>query len=274
MNQLVARVKGRKKPFFYKLISDRKIYDFDISAVSLVEYSSEYLLDEDSWFKIDNFSKQPFFLDFLGKQFVSSEYNIIPKSKYKDIAYLCSVQNNEYFFQKVTPSSYVTKTFLALGDELVIENNVDRVVINTFPDAIYFKKEDRLIFRNLATISSIFNGIDILYKEATQEEVQKFIDFNFIKLSDCYDIQNVGKSNRKRIALALSTFEKMTDDDKDAIFDYIQEYCTDLKFEKSTKNFEISSEEEMKFLLYGIEQRFYTTIYGQEKRLANSIQRL
>ncbi|MDM1718905.1 ATP F0F1 synthase synthase [Acinetobacter towneri] len=274
MNQLVARVRGRKKPFFYKLLSDKKIYEFDVSKVSLVEYSSEHLLDEDSWFKIDNFSQQPFFLNFLGKQFVSSEYNSISKSKYKDIAYLCSVQDGEYFFQKVTPSSYVTKTFLALGDELVIENNVDRIVINNSPDAIYFKKEDRLIFRNLATISSIFNGIDILYKEATQEEVQKFLDFNFIKLSDGYDIQKIGKNNRKRIALALSTFEKMSDDDKDAIFDYIQDYCTELKFEKSTKNFEISSETEMKFLLYGIEQRFYTTVYGKEKRLANSVQRL
>ncbi|MEX3013841.1 hypothetical protein AB3515_16480 [Acinetobacter baumannii] len=121
--------KRRKKPFFYKLLSDKKIYEFDVSKVSLVEYSSEHLLDEDSWFKIDNFSQQPFFLNFLGKQFVSSEYNSISKSKYKDIAYLCSVQDGEYFFQKVTPSSYVTKTFLALGDELVIENNVDRLLL-------------------------------------------------------------------------------------------------------------------------------------------------
>ena len=108
MNQLMARVKGRKKPFFYKLLSDTEIYCFDVSSISLVEYSSDHLLDEDSWFKVDNFSKQEFFLDFLGKQFVSSEYNSIPKSKYKDIVYLCSIQNEDYFFQKVTPSSYVT----------------------------------------------------------------------------------------------------------------------------------------------------------------------
>ncbi|MEB3794658.1 MULTISPECIES: hypothetical protein [unclassified Acinetobacter] len=189
MNQLIARVKGRKKPFFYKLLDDKEIYNFDVSNVSLVEYSSDHLLDEDSWFKIDSFSEQEFFLDFLGKQFVSSEYNSIPKSKYKDIVYLCSVQNEDYFFQKVTPSSYVTKKFLTLGDELVIEDNVDRVVINHLPDAIYFKKEDRLIFRNLATISSIFKGIDMLYKEATQEEVQQFIDLDFIKVSNDYDAQ-------------------------------------------------------------------------------------
>ena len=274
MNQLMARVKGRKKPFFYKLLSDTEIYCFDVSSISLVEYSSDHLLDEDSWFKVDNFSKQEFFLDFLGKQFVSSEYNSIPKSKYKDIVYLCSIQNEDYFFQKVTPSSYVTKTFLALGDELVIEDKVDRVVINYFPDAIYLKKEDRLIFRNLATISSIFKGIDMLYKEATQEEVQQFIDLDFIKVSNDYDAQKVGKQNRKRIALALATFTAMSNADKDTIFDYVQEYCANLKFDKSAKNFEISSEEDMKFLLYGIEQRFYTTVCGKEKRLANSIQKL
>ena len=274
MNQLVARVRGRKKPFFYKLLSDKKIYEFDISEVSLVEYSSDHLLDGDSWFKVDNFSKRKFFLDFLEKQFISSEYNSIPKSKYKDIIYLCSVQDSEYFFQKITPSSYVTKTFLALGDELVIEDNIDRVVINQLPDAIYFKKEDRLIFRNLATISSIFKGIDMLYKEATQEEVQQFIDLGFIKVSNGYDAQKVGKQNRKRIALALATFTAMSNDEKDTIFDYVQEYCENLNFDKSAKKFEISSEEDMKFLLYGIEQRFYTYVCGKEKRLANSVQRL
>ncbi|EAO7712372.1 ATP F0F1 synthase synthase, partial [Salmonella enterica] len=31
---------------------------------------------------------------------------------------------------------------------------------------------------------------------------------------------------------------------------------------------------ELKYLLYGIEQRFYTTRFGNEKRLANSILRM
>ena len=35
--------------------------------------------------------------------------------------------------------------------------------------------------------------------------------------------------------------------------------------------FEISSEQNLKMLLYGIEQRFYTTLIGDEKRLANSV---
>jgi hypothetical protein len=41
---------------------------------------------------------------------------------------------------------------------------------------------------------------------------------------------------------------------------------------RAEKHFLSSSDDELKFLLYGIEQRFYTTMFGQEKRLANSIQ--
>ena len=39
--------------------------------------------------------------------------------------------------------------------------------------------------------------------------------------------------------------------------------------------FEISTDEDLKLLIFGIEQRFYTTRYGEkESRLANSIQAL
>jgi len=39
----------------------------------------------------------------------------------------------------------------------------------------------------------------------------------------------------------------------------------------SENSFEVGSENELKMLLYGIEQRFYTTPVGGEKRLANSV---
>lgn len=35
--------------------------------------------------------------------------------------------------------------------------------LHSEPDAIYVTQSDMLIFTNLATISSIFKGIDVLY---------------------------------------------------------------------------------------------------------------
>jgi hypothetical protein len=43
------------------------------------------------------------------------------------------------------------------------------IVINNFVDAIYKKEEDTLYFRKLTLITSIFKGIDTLYREATRQ---------------------------------------------------------------------------------------------------------
>ncbi|MGS1847177.1 hypothetical protein [Klebsiella michiganensis] len=61
MNNIFAKVKGpRKKPFF-KLVSDYTLFDaLDLSTLSLIPYNPDHNLDEDSWFKIENFSQQSF----------------------------------------------------------------------------------------------------------------------------------------------------------------------------------------------------------------------
>lgn len=156
-----------------------------------------------------------------------------------------------------------------------VEESESRLVINKIPDAVYYKTSDSLIFRNLATISSIFRGIDELYKEATSEEVKKFLDESFIELTNAYSVNNVSKTNRKRIGLAMATLKAMSTDDKTTMLSYIDEYCKEkLKFDQGSQKFSISTDNDLKLLLYGIEQRFYTTPFGQERRLANSVQLL
>tara|TARA_B110000211_G_C13966252_1_gene502915 strand:+ start:881 stop:1069 length:189 start_codon:yes stop_codon:yes gene_type:complete len=55
-------------------------------------------------------------------------------------------------------------------------------------------------------------------------------------------------------------------EEKTQIMDYIHGYCENISYDEGEKTFSISNDEELKFLLYGIEQRFYTTILGDEKR--------
>ena len=73
----------------------------------------------------------------------------------------------------------------------------------------------------------------------------------------------------------MSKLAAMPAKDRNQILSYIHSYCEEkLKFDTENNKFEIKSDQELKFLLYGIEQRFYTTPIGKEKRLANSIQTL
>ena len=275
MHQVLAKIKGNGKKKLFKLLSNHTLFDDDLQGVNFVQFIPDHNLDEDSWFKIDDFSQQPYCIDLVKNDFVSSEYDDLDKDQFSNIAYLCAIQGNDFYFQKITPSLYVTKKWIAFGEVAELESNSRRLVVNTIPDAIYQKNIDRLIFRNLATISSIFKGIDELFKEATQEELESFLNVSFVELSGDYAVEKVSKPNRKRVALANSTLALMQAEDKEYMFSYITSYCKEtLKFDTENKKFEINSDEELKLLLYGIEQRFYTTQIGNEKRLANSVQKL
>lgn len=274
MDQVLAKVKrkgrGENKPF--KLLSDQALFDMGFDGLEFIEYDSDHNLDEDAWFKVENFSQKPYCADWMKQGFVSTEYDDLPKDKFTRIAYLCAVQDDNYFFQKVTPSQFVTRKIIAFGEVAELEQSDRRLAVNSMPDAIYLKQSDTLVFRNLAAISSIFKGIDAIYKEATEEEVGKFLDESFIELSNGYDVAHVSKPNRKRIALAMDTLASMTPEDKKGMLSYIHEYSeAKLKYDEENGKFEIASDSELKHLLYGIEQRFYTTPFSQERRLANSV---
>ncbi|EPX9366308.1 hypothetical protein ACW6B7_004142 [Aeromonas veronii] len=277
MDQILAKVKGLRKISYFKLVSNQSL--FDVIAVNLdtcIPYNPDHNLDEDTWFKIEEFSQKEFCIEFLKQDFDSKDYDDLTKGNFSKIAYLFSVQGDDFYFQKITPSLFVKRKTLIFGEVAELEQSQTRLVINPLPDAVYFKAVDTLIFRNLATISSIFTGIDELYKEATNEEVEQFLAEPFIELTDDYNLNKVSKPNRKRIGLAMATLEAMSDDDKTNMLDYIDGYCGEqrLIFDRENRKFEISTDDELKILLYGIEQRFYTTPFSHEKRLANSVQTL
>ncbi|GAA6186095.1 ATP F0F1 synthase synthase [Aliiglaciecola sp. NS0011-25] len=273
MDHILAHIKTRAKKRIFKLVSEQSLFDpVTVDLTACVPYNPDHNLDEDSWFKIEGFSNQAFCIELLQKVFDSKDYDDLTKENFSKIAYLFAVQGDDFYFQKVTPSLFVKRKTLVFGEAATLEQSQTRLVINALPDAVYFKGSDTLVFRNLATISSIFKGIDELYKEATKEEVEQFLDESFIELSNDYGVEKVSTPNRKRIGLAMKTLESMSADDKTNMLEYIDGYCEQkLKFDQQNQKFEISTDEDLKLLVYGIEQRFYTTPFGKEKRCANSV---
>mgnify|MGYP005989480725 FL=1 len=274
MDHVLAKIKGHGKRKIFKLISEKTLFNkLFVTDEACVEYAPDHNLDEDSWFKIDNFSEQPYCLDILKKEFDSKDYFDLSKDKFSSINLLLAIQAGDFYFQKITPSLFVTRKMIAFGEAAKLENTEKRLVVNEFADAVYFKEKDRLVFRSLATISSIFRGIDELYKEATNVEVKSFLDEDFIELSNGYNFNKVSKPNRQRVALAMNTLAAMPIEKRDEMHTYIKGYCEQrLTFDEKNNKFEIKNDDDLKYLLYGIDQRFYTTPLGNEKRLANSVQ--
>lgn len=97
----------------------------------------------------------------------------------------------------------------------------DEIVINTIPEQFINKNTDVLYFKRLEAITSIFRGIDQLYKEATEEETTQFLENDFIQLKQNYNASKVKTANRKRIALAQKTLDSLDADSRRNIFTYI-----------------------------------------------------
>lgn len=272
MNHVIAKIRIRGSAFKYrKIISDKTLYILPQDLSPHIPYSSSHNLDEDSWFGIDNFSQQSFCLEVLKEDFVSTAYVILKSNEINKLDFLCAVQDgNCFYFQKISKNQTLSrKKIIYLGDRFNYSEGSNDIVINDVADAIYIKDIDILYFKKLSSITGIFKGIDDLYRESTEEETKAFLESEFIQLNDEFSVAQVRKANRKRIAMAIDTVNNFEDDQKEIVFDTIKDYCPDLVTENGT--FKIASENDLKLLLYGIDQRFYTTPDGKERRIANSV---
>lgn len=271
MNHLLAKKTGRNGEYV-KMISDEDIFNLPDDLDNPHEYDTDYKLEDDEWFGIENFSETDFCIDLLIDDFNSAEYNQIVLADYNKLKYLCSYQDDQYYyFQKLSRSQTIRRKWFTISNEPEIQNDNPIIILKELPDAVYDGEEDILYFKKLTSITTIFPGIGNLYREATQEDTEQFLENEFINLTDEYDASKVKKANRKRIAMAMDTFNAFNRQQRESIYDYIKEYCNDLEFSDDDRNFNIGSEENLKQLMYGIEQRYYTTPIGNEKRLANSI---
>lgn len=253
------------------LSSEETIFpEFDPETASTLSYTPGATLQDDDWFCITNARDQKYSIDLLSETFSTVDMDSLTRAEFDKIDYLFLFDDRLIYFQNVSKSNLVSKKRIVhFGEGFVYKTECAAIVIKDLPDAIYDKETDNLYFRTLESITSIFRGIDTLYREATQEETDSFLANDFIRLKGDYSGRNVKTANRKRIALATKTLSALEENDRKNIFSYIGEYCPELK--ASENAFEIGSENELKMLLYGIEQRFYTTPVGGEKRLANSV---
>jgi len=273
INNIFAKISLTNDRNIYKLISDHKLFEtLDVTESCLIPYNSTHKLDEECWFRINDFSSQAFFLKDL-KDFCSIDCNQLDKKMLDKVSFIFSEQGSEYYFQKITSGKIIKKKrWIDFGETAKIQEVQEGFTINDLPDAVYLKEKDVLVFKNLERISSIFKGIDILYREATNEETKIFLESSFISLNEPYGSDHVKKANRKRIALYMKKMNELNENAKEKLISYISEYCPSLRFDKENRQFHISNEEELKNLLYGIAENYYTTEITNERRKANSTQ--
>lgn len=265
-NYIFGKVK-RKQKLFRIIETDEEVYNTADLVLNGIDYNPATLIEDEEIYQITNFSQSGYCLDFLTEELNTVDFDQITKTDLKKLSFICTIQDNLYFFQIINSSFFISKKWFSI-DELTLETEKPIVTINPFADAIYNKENDTLYFKKLTSAQKVFKGMDQLYKEATGAETQSFLESEFLEVSNVYNANSVTIPNRKRIALVNETLNKLSDDEKIAIYDYTNEYGQ-VSYENG--KFKIENDEDLKFVLWGIEQRFYTTHIGGEKRVANSI---
>lgn len=270
MNFVIAKIAG-KDSGYEKIYSGESIYCIPNNLDDAIDYSPSTILEEGEWFKICDFSKTDYAIGIITRPFRSTDYPEANKVRTQRMDYIISYQEEMFCFQRILKHSLFMNKRIVLGETVEFDKGEKSIVINDYPDAIYDKKTDLLYFRKLTLVAPIFDGIGNLYREATEDEVKEFLENDFIELSNDYSMDKIKKNNRKRIAMALETLKGFGVKERKAILKYTHDYYPALQYDDKKNRYTIKSEEELKFLLWGIEQRYYTTPVTKEKRVANSI---
>lgn len=269
------RIKGNREKY-RKVVSTNKMVYPDISEIpaNAVKYDPDTLLEDDQYYKITDFSQQSFSNNLTNIDGDTEDYATLSRDEFDKIDFIFVKRADDLLFQNISKSKLISKKslLLSVGGSFEYNDEDKSIQINALPDAVYVKEQDTLFFRKIESITTIFKGISELYREAKQEETEEFLRNDFIKLEDGFTASDVKTSNRKRIAMAMDTLSRFNEKDKKKIIKYVHDYCPSITYKNN--QFSIGSEDSLKNLLYGIEQRFYTTPIGKEKRIANSIIRM
>lgn len=276
MDYLLAKIK--KKSDMQLVLSNETLFKDKYNFEKSKSYNDEYKLEDDEWFVVEDFANQDYCISLLKEDFVPVALRYVAREDYNKIDYIVSVQDeNYYLFQKITPSYVYEKhrmiswaNIINPSEQPQLINGENLLVIKNTPDCIYDKRANKLYFKNLSYITTIFEGINVLYREATDDEVEKFLSMDVVNVSSGFNKDYVKTANRRRIKEATERYNNFTQQQKDKIPSYISKYCPSI-YDANTNKFNVSNESELTIFLNTLNQRYYTTEIDGEKRLANSV---
>lgn len=271
MDFLLAKLRGNDGTF-RKVLSNETIYIdiplFDDSRT----YNDEIKLRDNEWFKIDSFTKKPYAPLLIREPFNAAAWSQIGRNDYEKIDYIVSVQDNSnlFIFQNITSSFvYKRQRFISMDEQPSLLNKDHLIIIHENPDAYYIKDIDCLYFQRLSKITSVFQGINELYKEATNDEVEQLLKLDILNVSADFTKNKVKTANRRRIREAMDKYNQFSEMQKEALPAYFTKYCPNINIIDS--QISIEDEKTLTMFLNGLNQRYYTTEISNEKRLALSV---
>lgn len=216
-------------------------------------YSPRSSLSKGQWYYIDSIKEKEYFDEILiGKDTV--KYPMLDGQKISECKFILDHQDDCLCVQNISSYKIMKKRLMGSNGELL--DSGSKLIINDEPDYIYDKKTDRLYFKSITAVSHFLPGIVAEYREATEEEVNDFVNKMDINLIGGFTQTDIKTRNRKLIGVIYQQISELSKDKKQQLFEYVKEYCPQYIVDSKMT---VKSDKELNELLYALDERFYTT---------------
>lgn len=270
---LVRTSFGDRKRKHYSIVLKRKdiLTECKIpTAAESIPYSPEAHLESGEWFKIEGVKGNGINNEII-TSFKPSNYNNIKREEFEHIDHMVIVQDDNYYFEKISKRHLISAPTVVFGAKPTIKETNKMLILDGRFDAIYNALSDTLYFKNFGTLTSLFTGVTEYYKEATDEVVKKFLEDDSLEIDKDFNEGKVSKPNRKRIGLLVDRMDSFDTGEKQIISEYILKYVGNIKTNASKDKLIINNDEDLKHVLMGFLERYFTTIVTNEAKLATGV---
>lgn len=224
----------------------------NINEDDVKPYSSRSSLVKGEWFFISDIKQKDYFDEILIDDDTVG-YPLVDRQKLPECKFILDYHDDCLCVQNINGHRIFKKRLI--GNKGEVESDA-KLVIYDEPEYIYDKVNDRLLFKNISAVKCLLPGIIEEYREATDDEVERFINNMNIKLVNNYTQKDIKINNRKLIALISPNIDDLSDYKRKELFDYVQKYCPQYVIDS---NFTVSSNKDLRELLYALDERFYVT---------------
>lgn len=273
MGTFIAKIK-RDNNNCYKL-ADREVNteytDIDLSDAMLYDPNNTMA---DQWFYFRNFDQHIACFPPLLQPFNSADWENIDSEKYKNIEFIAFHEGGRFYIQKITHGNYLRKKWFAMnGQNVSYKTQNDLLFINPIPNCIYDQNTHNLYFMSMDKAYAVFPDLKNDYREATNEEIGEFLNSDMISTVDL-DATKVGIANRKRITAILRIYNSYNNEQKNTLKNYIHNNVGDALNYTEEGKFVIENDNQLRLLLMGIQQRFYSVPLQEGVQVATSTTKL
>lgn len=178
---------------------------------------------------------------------------------------------------KVTKANiFDRKTLLEFGVHGVAVEERTRGI--ELPDEVHaYYKDGKLFFKSFAFFAALFPNGDKFYREATDEEVNKFCSLEMFLLGEEFDANTIGRRQRKQIALSLPLMPDFSDDEvRKDLANYAREYLMPEDIERMVHGdrFSIDTLKDLGFVFHLVFGDYYTHGLTGDKMIARRSEKL